>query len=505
MARSLKGTILFVALTLVLIFAFASTAFGLTITSTEVQQKSPGMTVRTIWGQAQVYQYPININHIGYAHVELTFKPSWASADLYVYGPKRWNGSNPAIGYQYFNVNQGYLGGYSWGLPATKDYVDWQVTYINNRMKNQSILDKNPNDPSGGYVGDTYYIIIVAFDDVCQTQVWGYVPTIDSSYAGGAYPTDDWQVLSAFRFPKLIPGKPAPWQTVNGTPYGQPFDFTPTSMGNEYIAMQWPANVVAKTVSTDHSLGNQPSEYESYLYAADWSTTIANDYEGSGGASGWAPPMWSGNEGGITSPWWGYFEPVTVQDLTATAGPGVAPAGQIQHWVPSLGIVAKDAVNGPALMLPTDPADSTIAMPNSYLDFTTGDPLAVDPHTVGAPLKAGLSTVGYRADIGLPQNLTINTKAVSVLKGLSVTVTGQLALDLGSGVAWQSGVSVTIQKKVGSSSWVKYTTAMTGTDGKFSAKVTPTATTYWRATWTGTPTTGLTTETSLSKKISVHL
>lgn len=501
MARSLKGTILFVALTLVLIFAFASTAFGLTITSTEVQQASPGMTVRTIWGQAQVYQYPININHIGYAHVELTFKPSWASADLYVYGPKRWNGFNPVIPYQYFNVNQGYLGGYSWGLPATKDYVDWQVTYINNRMKNPSIPS---SDPSGGFVGDTYYILIVAFDDVCQTQVWGYVPTVDSTYAGAADPGDDWQVLKAFRFPKSATS----WQTVNGTPYGQPFDFTPTSMGNEYIAMQWPTSGTPPAVTADHSLGNQPSEYESYLYAADWSTTLATDYEGSGGASGWAPPLWSGNEGGITSPWWGYFEPVTVQDPSSDPGLGVAPAGKIQHWVSSLGIVAKDAVNGPALMLPTDPGDPSTAAPNSYLDFTTGDPAAVDPHTVGAPLKAGLSTVGYRADIGLPQNLTINTKAVSVLKGLSVTIAGRLALDLGSGVALQNGQSVKIQKKVGSS-WVTVKTVTTanigGKDGSFSAKVVPTATTYWRATWTGTPTTGLTTETSLSKKISVHL
>jgi hypothetical protein len=52
MARSLKGTILLVASMLVLLLAFASTAFGISITSTEQQQASPGMTVRTIWGQA---------------------------------------------------------------------------------------------------------------------------------------------------------------------------------------------------------------------------------------------------------------------------------------------------------------------------------------------------------------------------------------------------------------------------------------------------------------------
>jgi hypothetical protein len=485
MARSLKGTILFVALTLVLLFAFASTAFALSITSTEVQQSSPGMTVRTIWGQAQVYQYPIKINHIGYAHVELTFKPSWASADLYVYGPQQWDTFHRPIAYQYFNVNQGYLGGYSWGLPATKDYVDWYVPYINNRL-----TDPNApvDDPAGGYVGDTYYIVIVAFDDLCQTQVWGYVPTIDVSYAGSANPLDDWQVLRAFRFPKSTTS----WQTVAGTPYGQPFDFTPTSTGTEYLTMQWPADVAAKTVSTDHSLGYQPAEYESYLYAADWSTTLQTDYEGSGGAaSGWSPPTWSSNEGGITSPWYGYYEPLTVDVPTSDPGWMTAPAGKVQHWVASLGLVATTPANGPTIMLPADSGDPSLANATSYLDFA-------------GPMKAGLSTIGYEATVGLPQNLTINTKSVSVKKGLSVTITGQLALDLGSGVAFQSGQSVKVQKKVGSS-WVTVKTVVTGTDGKFSAKVVPTATTTWRAYWTGSPTTGLTIETSLTKKISVHL
>ncbi len=475
MARSLKGPILFVALTLVLLFAFASTAFALSITSTEKQQFPPGMTVRTIWGQAQVYQYPVKINHIGYAHVELTFKPSWANADLYVYGPDEWDGVSSKITYDYFNVNQGYLGDLKLDLPINKEYVDWYVPYINNRFLNPSAP---ADDRSGGYVGDTYYIVIVAFDETCQTQIWGYVPTIDVTYAPSADPTDDWQALRGFRFPKSATA----WQTVAGTPYGQPFAFTPTSKGNEYLTLQWPADVVAKTVRDDHSLGYQPSEYESYLYSADWSTTIANDYEGSGGVSGWSPPEWDSNEGGITSPWWGYYEPVTVTDPAISAAPGSAPAGKIQYWVTSLGLVATTPANGPAIMLPTPPT--------SFTDFA-------------GPMKAGLSTVGYKATVGLPQNLTINTRSVSVLKGLSVTITGQLALDMGSGVAWQSGVSVTIQKKVGSS-WVKYKTVMTGTDGKFSAKVTPTATTYWRATWTGTPTTGLTTETSLTKKISVH-
>jgi len=480
MARSLKGTILFVALTLVLLFAFASTALAISITSTEVQQSSPGMTVRTIWGQAQVYQYPIKINHIGYAHVELTFKPSWANADLYVYGPDEWDGVSSKIAYDYFNVNQGYLSDFKVDLPINKEYVDWYVPYVNNKFKDPTKL----TDRSGGYIGDTYYIVIVAFDETCQTQIWGYVPTIDVTYAPSADPTDDWQVLQGFRFPKSATA----WQTVAGTPYGQPFAFAPTSMGTEYLTMQWPTDITTtpKTVSTDHSLGYRPAEYESYLYAADWYTVLQEDFEGSrpGAASGWAPPTWSGNEGGITNPWYGYYEPITVNDPTTDPDWMSAPAGKIQHWVTSLGLVATTPANGPAIMLPTPPT--------SFTDFA-------------GPMKAGLSTVGYKGTVGLPQNLTINTKSVSVLKGLSVTVTGQLALDLGSGVAWQSGVSVTIQKKVGSSSWVKYTTAMTGTDGKFSAKVTPTATTYWRATWTGTPTTGLTTETSLSKKISVHL
>jgi hypothetical protein len=499
MARSLKGTILFVALTLVLLFVFVSSAFAITITSTEVQQASPGMTVRTIWGQAQVYQYPIQINHTGYAHVELTFQPTWASADLYVYGPNRWNTVGTTIGYNYINVNQGYLGGYSWGLPSNKDYVDFKVTYINNILTDPLI---NTDPRAGGYVGDTYYILIVAFDDVCRTQIWGYVPTLDQTYSGAYDVKDDWGVLKAFRFPKSATA----WQTVNGTPYGQPFDFAPTSMGTESIAMQWPADVVAKTVSGDHAVGggttagNAPSEYESYLYAADWYTTIANDFEGSGGASGWYPPRWDANEGGITSPWYGYYEPITVQDPVANpdAGMGVAPAGKIQHWVPSLGIVAKIPANGPALMLPEDPANPGSGMVDPAL--TCAQFLAA------GPLSTGLKTVGYRADINLPQNLTINTKTVSVKKGLSVTITGRLAFDSGAGVAFQSGQSVKIQKKVGSS-WVTVKTVTTSLTGMFSAKVVPTATTSWRARCTpGTaPATGLSTETSLSKRINVHL
>jgi hypothetical protein len=505
MARSLKGTILFVALTLVLLFVFVSSAFAISITSTEVQQASPGMTVRTIWGQAQVYQYPIQINHVGYAHVELTFQPTWASADLYVYGPNRWDTSGTTIGYQYINVNQGYLGGYSWGLPSNKDYVDFKVTYINNQIKDPTI--DWVKDRSGGFVGDTYYILIVAFDDVCRTQLWGYVPTVDQFYAEGAHPMDPWQILKAFRFPQPTKTNPNPWKTVNGTPYGQPFDFAPTSMGTESIAMQWPADVVAKTISGDHAAGNAPSEYESYLYNADWSTTIANDYEGSGGASGWYPPTWSATEAGITSPWYGYYEPITVQEPVANpdAGLGTAPAGKMQHWVPSLGIVAANPVNGPALMLPEDPAN-----PGSGLV----DPALTSAQFVAAgPLTPGLRTVGYEGIINLPQNLTINTKTVSVKKGASVTIMGQLAYDSGAGVVFPpTPQSVKIQQWLtvkGVKKWVTVKTVMSGTDGKFSAKVVPTMTTSWHAICTPSPApnpaTSLLIETSLIKKINVHL
>lgn len=447
-----------------------------------MQQSPPGMTVRTIWGQAQVFQFPVKINHIGYAHVELTFKPVWANADLFVYGPDQWDGLSAKIGYHYFNMNQGYLGGYGGSMPVNKEYVDWYVPYINNTLK-----DPNPaaGDVSGGYVGDTYYIVVVAFDETCQTQIWGYVPTIDVGYAGTADPFDARQVLKSFRFPKNV----ALWKTIAGTPYGQPFAFTPTSMGNEYLTLQWPADVVAKTISDDHAKGYQPAEYESYLYAADWLTVLAQDFEGSGpgAASGWAPPTWSGSEGGIPSPWYGYFERVAVNDPSVSPNPppGEAPAGKLQHWVASLGLAAAISANGPAVMLPTDPLDRTAA-------------------SFDGAMKAGLSTFGYKATIGLPQNLTIRARSVSVKKGLSVVISGQLALDMGSGPVVQPGVSVKIEKKVGSI-WVKVKTITTGVDGKFSATVVPTATTSWRATCAGNAATGLAVETSLTKKIIVHL
>jgi hypothetical protein len=41
-----------------------------------------------------------------------------------VYGPGPWDGKSLTIPYQYFNFNQGYLGGSNSGLPVNKEYVD---------------------------------------------------------------------------------------------------------------------------------------------------------------------------------------------------------------------------------------------------------------------------------------------------------------------------------------------------------------------------------------------
>jgi hypothetical protein len=197
----------------------------------------------------------------------------------------------------------------------------------------------------------------------------------------------------------------------------------------------------------------------------------------------------------ITGPWWGYYEPLTVNDPATTPDPGWTSvvAGMSQHWVTRLDLVAKSG-NGPTSSLPPDPSDPTVAKPTSFTDFA-------------GPMKAGLSTIGYEATVALPQNLTIKTAAVSIKKGASVTISGQLAYDsTGAGVVFQAGQQVKIEKKVGLS-WVTVKTVMSAANGAFSAKIDPTATTTWRARCTPSPApvSGLTIETSLTKKISVHL
>ena len=46
----------------------------------------PGVSLRTIWDSNQVacYKLPNGVNHNGYIHMELKFKPNWADFDVYL-------------------------------------------------------------------------------------------------------------------------------------------------------------------------------------------------------------------------------------------------------------------------------------------------------------------------------------------------------------------------------------------------------------------------------------
>ncbi len=103
------------------------------------------------------------VNHTGYIHLELKFKPTTSDFDLYLLNEKG----------EVLSAEMGCM-----GIFAGKEFVDYQVTEVANQNI-VSEIDPYTLELIEYMEGDVYYVVIVAFNGFAEYQVWGYYPQID--------------------------------------------------------------------------------------------------------------------------------------------------------------------------------------------------------------------------------------------------------------------------------------------------------------------------------------
>ncbi len=315
---------------LIAVFGLTVVAPALAYTAT-TQQLTPGMTTRTIWDKAQVAVYEITngtnyVNHNGYIHMELTWKPSWADFDIYLLDA---DGTT-------LSEEMGYM-----GVFTGKEVIDYQVRSV----RNKEIVTPTYGDKY--MVGDKYYVAVVAFNDAAKFQIRGYYPQIDLSV--GTSTTNQWNYyIEGFR----VPAKKDAWVSLYGPMWGGPYAMRPTSLGEGTAQLEWPANVVKKVVSDDHANGFMPSNMEQYMFAGSDYDTVFENY----GDGNWTPPALGGGRWGLTNTF-----PVTT---TGNARP-LRP----MWYVPSLYLVSSDKTQGafapPKLGKTTAGYKATITFPEN--------------------------------------------------------------------------------------------------------------------------------------------
>ncbi len=308
MQKAMRLAIVAVALVTLVVLTAVSSASALTSSTT---QSSPGMTARTIWDQTQVSirKLTYGVNHTGYIHMELTFKPTTSDLDIYLLD---------ADG----NVLSEEMG--CMGLFAGKEYVDYQVTDVVNQ-------DIEPIDPydllSDEYmVGDTYYLVVVAFNGAANYQIWGYYPQI---WLEASEDVDEsWNYyLQTYRFPRRVTS----WATITGPRYGGAYDFRPTSVGEGTCRLEWPADIVNKVVTYDRDDAPMPFNVEQYLYAGTyWDLVLANW----GSEENYYPEEHEGVVGPYYDDTWYGFD--DAFDVAEFAWDDDLWAQRLAHYVPSL-------------------------------------------------------------------------------------------------------------------------------------------------------------------------
>ncbi|RPI27219.1 MAG: hypothetical protein EHM52_05900, partial [Actinomycetota bacterium] len=136
-----------VAVTLVTLVVLTVAASALAVTSSDTQS-SPGIHKRTIWDSTQVQIRRLTpadgpgVNHTGYIHLELKFKPTTSDFDLYLLNEDG----------EVLSAEMGCM-----GIFAGKEFVDYQVTDV----ANQTIISKiDPYtlDLIEYMEGDVYYV-----------------------------------------------------------------------------------------------------------------------------------------------------------------------------------------------------------------------------------------------------------------------------------------------------------------------------------------------------------
>lgn len=427
MSKSFRRSALVVVLVTLSMLVGAAPASALAVSTRQVL---PGVSVRTIWDSAQVacYKLPDGVNHNGYIHMELRFKPSWADFDVYLLD-EHGQALSPEMGHM--------------ASLTGKEVVDYQVTGISD----QTLETGDPTTAEDdSMVGDPYYVVVVAFSEKAQYQVWGYYPQIDLSVSDDTSGSDNYYIQS-FR----KPASAASWATLKGPDYGHPYDFTPTSVGAGEAWLEWPAKVDEKRVEYYPIDAPSPANMEQYMYVdAGWRVVFEDR-----GDANWTPAP----QGEPVS-WYGLRDTFMVEEHSLFGRPL-----RVMHYVPSLYLVAADPILG----------------------------------GLGPP-KLGISTMGYKATLVWPENLCFGSAPAKVKKGARATLKGSFALD----GAWREGATVYIEKSAGGGRWKAVTKVKTGANGLWTAKVKVTAATSFRARASGNPATGLAEELSVTRRVTVY-
>jgi len=429
-----------VALTLVTLVVLTVAASALAVTSSDTQS-SPGIHQRTIWDQTQVMirrLTPANtpgVNHTGYIHLELKFKPTTSDFDLYLLDE---NGD-------VLSAEMGCM-----GIFAGKEYVDYQVTDV----ANQNIIDEiDPYtlDWIQYMEGDVYYVVVVAFNGAAEYQVWGYYPQIDLETSEDPYETYNYY-LQQYRYPASATS----WAKLTGPRYGGPYDFRPTSAGTGSCALAWPASVLTKTVTYDPLNAPMPFNVEQYLYAGVyWDEVLANW----GTEENYLPDLWKGDD--VDDPaddWYGFNDEYEVATDSLSAFDPIW-AQRIAHYVPSLYLAYADPLVGPA-----------------------------------GGVDTGRTTMGYKAVLRWPENLWLR----KVVKYSSYyKIYGRYSLD-GSAVPIGTAISIQRKTATSGWKTIK-TVKTTNDAGAWSVKLSPGVKWWVRAKAEGNLSTGLEYEYSITK------
>jgi hypothetical protein len=440
--RVLRGGAVFACITVMVVLLWSAPALAKLYRSSSERQVVPGITERTIWSEDQVaaYRLPKNVTHTGYIHVELDYKPR--DRDCFVY---------------LLDANGQVLPGtYSQGrtdLSPGVEVIDYQVT---------NVVNSGWNEPDGSDVaGDAYYILVEAGNGNSSYKLRGYYPRAE---AGSDDTTSD---ATLTRGAIQVPAKASKWAHVSGAPYGQPWDFTPTSQGTVYTRLEYTATARKHSLAPPST--SMPAAFEQYVYPELWQPATGSlPVDQPCDASHW--DLWHLNRHDSAAPvaggtWYGLEGTFAVQN----AGP--FKPNSLYHYVPMLWMVSSQPAAGPA-----------------------------------APPAVGTRKIGYKATLLIPQNLYFAKATRKVRRNREATLKGSLALPAsaaaGAQVSWApAGTKVTIQRRAGKK-WVKVKNVTVRANGAWRTAVRMKRTTTFRASWPSSG--GLATERSLSKTVTVR-
>lgn len=411
MKMTRRAVIAVVSLVTLAGLAVAAPALATTVTT---GQPTPGMTKRTIWDQTQVTirKLPTGVNHYGTIHMELYFEDFAADLDVYLL-----NQDGDVIT---DSGESGYWLGW--------ESVDYQVTGI-------------ATEPTT--TGDTYYVVVVAFNGASDYFLWGYYPRLldpewssDPAAAGNYY-------LEVYNYPA-----DGSWASITGPRIGTPYSVTPTSMGTFSARLEWPADLANLVVKPDLAEGLMPAWFRQYVYSRATGTQYVTD-DGT-----WAPDLHEEEPLDPDDDWYGLYDTFDTSSWWDTVG---WPLKTV-HYVPDLYMAYADPLLGPD----------------------------------GAP-RTGRTTMGFKATLTYPENLWLR-KVVKY--STYYKVYGAYSLE---GERVPAGTAIKIERKTATKDWAVVKTVYTNDLGAWSVTLSPGVKWWVRARAVGDGATGLSTEYSVSK------